>query len=67
MEMGFCRLNEPYSPELVRSAAVGSPQAVLGLISRGFQIVLELGTYALALYGDGVKGGEEEEATVKIR
>ena len=38
MEMGYCTLNQKYSPELVRQAAIGSPKSAAQLVMRGVQV-----------------------------
>lgn len=38
MEMGYCTLNQKYSPELVRQAAIGTPASAAALVGRAIQV-----------------------------
>lgn len=67
MEMGFCRINQPYSPELVRQEALGSPLAFFALVNRGIRMVLEITTFLAALYADELNGVADEPSRVKLR
>ena len=67
MEVGFCNIRQQYSPELVRQRAIGSPAAALGLVGRGLQIGLEVGTFLAALWADEVTGQADDGARVKQR
>ena len=67
MEMGFCRINLPYSPELLRQEALANPQAFFALVSRGLMMGWELGGFALNLWLDRLTGDEDDERVVKKR
>ena len=67
MEMGYCRINQPYSPELLRQEAVGSPRAMIKLLERGASIGFELGNFLVKLWIDRLSGSEDAEPTVKLR
>jgi len=67
MEKGFCRINQPYSPELVRQEALGNPAAAAALIGRGMKMGFELVSFALALWSDRVSGAEDDATVVKLR
>jgi len=67
MEMGFCRINRPYSPDLVRQEALGSFPAACALFSRGLQMGFELATFAAALWTDRLSGAEDDAVIVKLR
>lgn len=67
MEMGFCRLNQPYSPELLRQEALCSPAAVLALLARGFHMGAELLTFFGASWIDRLSGTADDPDTIKLR
>jgi predicted unusual protein kinase regulating ubiquinone biosynthesis (AarF/ABC1/UbiB family) len=67
MEMGFCRLNQPYSPELIRSEALGSPAAFIALATRGIAMVWEITFFAASLWSDQILGQRDNEALLKVR
>jgi hypothetical protein len=67
MEMGFCRLNQPYSPELVRQEAFGSPAAAFALALRAVRMGLEVGSFFARVYLDNFTGGVDDGPTVQRR
>lgn len=67
MEMGYCRLNQPYSPELLRQEAMGSPFAFLALLTRGIQMGTELVSFLTVLWADGIGGSSDEPNRVRLR
>lgn len=67
MEMGFCRINQPYSPELVRQEALGSLPAAFALASRGISMGWELAVFLGGLWADQVAGADEDARQVKMR
>lgn len=67
MEMGFCRINQPYSPELVRQEALGSLPAACALASRGINMGWELAVFLGGLWADQVSGADEDAKQVKMR
>ena len=67
MEKGFCRINQPYSPELVRQESLGSIPAAFGLVSRGVNMVWELTVLLSGLWADQLSGADENATQVKMR
>ena len=67
MEMGFCRINQPYSPELVRQEALGSIPAAVALATRGIRMGWELSLSVGRLYYDQLSGAEDDASVVKLR
>jgi len=67
MEMGFCSINQPYSPELLKQEALGSPAALVSLLNRGVTMGWEIGVFLYRLWIDRVTGDEDSAAIVKLR
>lgn len=67
MEIGYCRINIPYSPELVRKEAAGNIAAFAATVFRGARMGYELALFAAGLLYDDVTGRSGENASVKYR
>ena len=67
MEMGFCRINQPYSPAMIREQTLGSPGGVIALIFRAMKMGIEGGSFLFRIYWDSATGVEDNEEIVKTR
>jgi predicted unusual protein kinase regulating ubiquinone biosynthesis (AarF/ABC1/UbiB family) len=67
MEMGFCRINQPYSPELVRQEAIGSIGGIFALISRGITMGVEITLFIGGLWADQISGADDDAVQIKKR
>ena len=67
MEMGFCRINQPYSPALLHEAVFSSPGKVMSTLSRSLFMFSKIFGFALTLYMDNVSNVEDSPALVKRR
>lgn len=68
MDMGYCRLNQPYSPQLLEERVFqDGPASALALIARVVQLSTEIVSFAVKLYFDRVSGVEDNQDLVKQR
>lgn len=67
IERGVCIPYRKYSPEIVRNRVLESRGAILSLISRGVEIVWNLGLYWSTLMYDFLVGRDEEVVPYRAR
>ena len=68
MDMGYCRINQPYSPALLEERVFrDGPASVLALLGRGVVMWTEIVSFALKLYSDRLSGAEDDQNLVKRR
>jgi hypothetical protein len=67
MEKGFCSISQPYSPELIRAQALGSPAAAAAVAARAAFMLWELAAFAAGVYADTLTGRADDPVAVKAR
>jgi predicted unusual protein kinase regulating ubiquinone biosynthesis (AarF/ABC1/UbiB family) len=67
MEVGFCRVKEAYSPELLRREALSSPAAAARVALRAADMGRQLGWFAATAWFDDLTGASDDGARVAVR
>ena len=67
MEMGFCRINQPYSPEMLQESVFSSPESIFSTTMRSVYMFSNIFGFIFKLYSDKLQGIEDSPELVKRR
>lgn len=67
MEMGFCRINQPYSPEMLKESVFSSPESIFSTTMRSVYMFSNIFGFIFKLYADRLQGVEDSPELVKRR
>ncbi len=67
MQMGFCRINQPYSPAMLKESVFSSPEAVFSTTMRSVYMFSNIFGFIFKLYSDRLQGVQDSPELVKRR